>query len=218
MASAGPASEALENELSVPGKESWEANVEIAELYKGTGGDTSPLVSVATLPEGESFDSPAVQVDGVPKIGPNRRVLAGSSWSRQTTVFRHFWLQESGPFTLDLSEPSVNGQGVGRQLDTPQENPSRRPRSPGLAESPFLTARAGRRFDKAAGARSPSHRSRSRKGSGRQTNHLLRYWPQVVYRNAVAYEGDPADPRQRLGRALAVIQLTEKPHRLKTRQ
>ena len=35
----------------------------IARDYGGTGGDTSPLVPVVTLPEGTSVDSPAVQHD-----------------------------------------------------------------------------------------------------------------------------------------------------------
>ena len=60
---AGPASEALDQEFSVPEKEGWETNVAIAEQYKGTGGDTAPLVPVVTLPEGESVDSSAIKAD-----------------------------------------------------------------------------------------------------------------------------------------------------------
>jgi len=63
MAAAGPATDALEPEFSVPDKEGWETNVAIAERYRGTGGDTSPLVPVVTLPQGESVDSPAVRSD-----------------------------------------------------------------------------------------------------------------------------------------------------------
>jgi RND superfamily putative drug exporter len=63
MAAAGPASDALEPEFSVPDKEGWETNQVIAERYQGTGGDTAPLVPVVTLPEGESVDSAAVQSD-----------------------------------------------------------------------------------------------------------------------------------------------------------
>jgi putative drug exporter of the RND superfamily len=58
---AGPASDALESEFSVPDKEGWETNVEIADRYRGTGGDTAPLVPVVTLPRGESVDSPGVR-------------------------------------------------------------------------------------------------------------------------------------------------------------
>ncbi len=62
-AAAGPATDALEPEFSVPNKEGWETNVAIAERYRGTGGDTAPLVPVVTLPEGQSVDSPAVRSD-----------------------------------------------------------------------------------------------------------------------------------------------------------
>jgi putative drug exporter of the RND superfamily len=61
-AAAGPASEALDLDFTVPDKEGWETNVAIAEQY-GTGGDTVPFVPVVTLPEGKSVDSPGVQAD-----------------------------------------------------------------------------------------------------------------------------------------------------------
>ena len=63
MAAAGPASDALEPEFSVPDKEGWETNVAIAAQYQGTGGDTVPLIPVTTLPAGQSIDSPAVKAD-----------------------------------------------------------------------------------------------------------------------------------------------------------
>ena len=49
---AGPASRALNQKFSVPNKEGWETNVAIAAKYNGTGGDTSPLLPVVTLPAG----------------------------------------------------------------------------------------------------------------------------------------------------------------------
>jgi uncharacterized membrane protein YdfJ with MMPL/SSD domain len=50
MMAAGPATDALEPEFSVPDKEGWETNQVIAQRYGETGGDTSPLVPVVTLP------------------------------------------------------------------------------------------------------------------------------------------------------------------------
>jgi putative drug exporter of the RND superfamily len=63
IAAAGPASDALDPEFSVPDKEGWETNVEIAKRYQGTGGDTVPLLPVVTLPQGETVDSPEVRSD-----------------------------------------------------------------------------------------------------------------------------------------------------------
>ena len=63
MAAAGPASDALDQKFSVPNKEGWETNVEIAQQYGGTGGDSSPLLPVVTLPPGKTVDSPGVRKD-----------------------------------------------------------------------------------------------------------------------------------------------------------
>ena len=92
VAAAGPASEALDPEFSVPDKEGWETNVEIAARYQGTGGDTAPLVPVVTLPEGESVDSPAVQADlaeidsRLAEALPNARIASYASTGDQTFV------------------------------------------------------------------------------------------------------------------------------------
>jgi putative drug exporter of the RND superfamily len=63
VTAAGPASDALEPEFSVPDKEGWETNVAIAERYGGTGGDNSPLLPVVTLPKGKTVNSPGVKRD-----------------------------------------------------------------------------------------------------------------------------------------------------------
>src|SRR5688572_194987 len=63
MMAAGPATDARENEVSVPDKAGWESNEEIAAIYNGTGRDSAPVMPVVTLPEGESVDSPGVQAD-----------------------------------------------------------------------------------------------------------------------------------------------------------
>ncbi len=60
MASAGPASEALKQKFSVPGKEGWEANQQIQREFHGTGGASAPLLAVVTLPGSTSIDSPTV--------------------------------------------------------------------------------------------------------------------------------------------------------------
>jgi RND superfamily putative drug exporter len=55
-----PASDALSEEFTVPGREAFEANREIASVY-GSGGDVAPIVPVVTLPEGTTFDAPGVK-------------------------------------------------------------------------------------------------------------------------------------------------------------
>ena len=48
--------DALESEFSVPGKESWETNVAIAQQYGGDRNGTAPLLPVVTLPKGETME------------------------------------------------------------------------------------------------------------------------------------------------------------------
>ena len=61
IATAGAATKAMDQKFSVPGKEGWETNQEIARHYRGTGGNGAPLVPVVTLPAGRSADDPAVR-------------------------------------------------------------------------------------------------------------------------------------------------------------
>src|SRR5438067_7421251 len=49
-ATSGAATKAMKQKFSVPGKEAWETNVAIARIYHGTGGNSSPLIPVVTLP------------------------------------------------------------------------------------------------------------------------------------------------------------------------
>jgi RND superfamily putative drug exporter len=89
---AGPASRALEAEFSVPDKEGWETNVAIADRYRGTGGDTAPLVPVVTLPEGATVESPGVMEDlrridaRLDNALPNSRIASYASTGDHTFV------------------------------------------------------------------------------------------------------------------------------------
>jgi RND superfamily putative drug exporter len=61
MASAGSATKALKQKISVPGKEGWVTNEQIKRDFHATGGNASPLLAVVTLPAGASVDSSAAQ-------------------------------------------------------------------------------------------------------------------------------------------------------------
>src|SRR6266496_6221933 len=56
-AASGPASKALKQKFSVPGKEGWQTNQQIAKLYKGTGDNSAPLIPVVKLPAGATAQS-----------------------------------------------------------------------------------------------------------------------------------------------------------------
>jgi RND superfamily putative drug exporter len=60
FAAIGPAGKSLSQQFSVPGREGFETNRQIAEIY-GNGGDVAPLVPVVRLPRGTTVDSRGVK-------------------------------------------------------------------------------------------------------------------------------------------------------------
>ena len=79
MASAGSATKALKQKFSVPGKEGWVANQAIASTFRGTGGNTAPLLPVVTLPAGTTVTSPGVRAQ---LLALEARVKAGLPGAR----------------------------------------------------------------------------------------------------------------------------------------
>ncbi len=61
MVSADSATKALKQKISVPGKEGWVTNEQIKRDFHATGGNSSPLLAVVTLPAGASVDSATTQ-------------------------------------------------------------------------------------------------------------------------------------------------------------
>ena len=87
-----PAAAALSKEISsVPGREGFETNREIAALY-GNGGNVAPIVPVVTLPEGTTVDSPGVTkqldaaLDRVQAALPVARIASYASTGDRTFV------------------------------------------------------------------------------------------------------------------------------------
>jgi RND superfamily putative drug exporter len=130
---AGPASEALDQDFSVPGKEGWETNEEINERYAGTAADSAPLVPVVTLPEGQTVDSPEARAQlaeidrRIQKALPNGAARVASyastgddafvSDDRRTTFAIVHWRAETTGFesdtaTQDKVKDAVEGVSV----------------------------------------------------------------------------------------------------------
>jgi RND superfamily putative drug exporter len=61
VVSASSATKALKQKFSVPGKEGWVTNQQIAHDFRGTGGNSAPQLAVVTLPAGRSASSPTVK-------------------------------------------------------------------------------------------------------------------------------------------------------------
>ncbi|MHB8531563.1 MAG: MMPL family transporter [Solirubrobacteraceae bacterium] len=77
-ASAGSATKALKQKFSVPGKEGWVTNQQIVRRFGGTGGNTSPLLPVVTLPAGKTVSSPGVRGELLGLEARLKQILPGS--------------------------------------------------------------------------------------------------------------------------------------------
>jgi RND superfamily putative drug exporter len=120
MAAAGPASEALDQRFSVPGKEGWEASQDILQLF-GNGGETLPIMPVVELPEGKTVDSPGVRAElqRVEQIAakalPNPRVAGfGSTGDRA-------FVSEDGRVAFVYAFPPRSDDPFGANTDAMQD-------------------------------------------------------------------------------------------------
>jgi RND superfamily putative drug exporter len=106
VAAAGPASDALEPEFSVPNKEGWETNVSIDERYRGTGGEAPPLIPVVELPEGERVDSPQVKRDLAAIDARLERALPQSRIASYASTGDRTFVSDDGRTTFAIVHPT----------------------------------------------------------------------------------------------------------------
>src|SRR3954451_19623673 len=80
-AASGPASKAMDQKFSVPGREGWEANKAIEQTFKGTGGNSAPLVPVVQLMDtaADSRSELAALETKIKKAVPGTRVAGYGS-------------------------------------------------------------------------------------------------------------------------------------------
>jgi RND superfamily putative drug exporter len=120
IGTAGPASEALDQRFSVPGREGWETSQDIVRLY-GNGGESYPFVAVAKLPEGKTVDSPGVRaeltrVEEVARKSQPRGRIAGFG----TTGDRAF-VSEDGRTAFVYVFPTRSDDPFGANIDAVRE-------------------------------------------------------------------------------------------------
>ena len=105
MASAGSATKSLKQKFSVPGKEGWVTNQQIAHTFHGTGGNSAPLLPVVTLPAGTSAASPAVQTELRAVEARLERTLPGSRMAGYATTRNSAFLSKDGRTTFIVAYP-----------------------------------------------------------------------------------------------------------------
>jgi RND superfamily putative drug exporter len=105
MASAGPATKALKQKFSVPGKEGWVTNQQIARQFHGTGGNSAPLLPVVTLPAGQSLRSPSVRAELGAVEARLAQTLPGSRTASYLTTGNPAFVSKDGRTTFIVAYP-----------------------------------------------------------------------------------------------------------------
>ena len=112
VAAVGPASNALQNDPSVPHKEGWATNAAIAERYGADPAGTSPLLPVVALPRGETVRSPRVRADLERLDARLRRALPGARIASYASTGDKTFLSPDGRtiFALVYPRPDPSSQ------------------------------------------------------------------------------------------------------------
>src|SRR5437870_8150867 len=105
VASAGSATKALKQKFSVPGKEGWVTNQQIAREFHGTGGDHAPLLPVVTLPAGRSVDSAGVRGELRALEARFEQVLPGSRQAGYASTGSRAFVSADGRTTFIIAYP-----------------------------------------------------------------------------------------------------------------
>jgi putative drug exporter of the RND superfamily len=105
-ASAGSASKALKQKFSVPGKEGWITNQAINRHFNGTGGNTSPLLPVVTLPAGGSVTAPGLGPELAALEADVRRALPGARVAGYAGTHDGAFVSPDGRTTFILAYPA----------------------------------------------------------------------------------------------------------------
>jgi RND superfamily putative drug exporter len=112
LAAAGPATDALKAEFSIPDKESWKTNSAIAERYGTTRNGGTPLLPVVVLPAGQTVSSPEVRADLRRLDVRLERALPGARIASYASTGDRTFVSNDGRtvFALVYPRPDPDGQ------------------------------------------------------------------------------------------------------------
>jgi RND superfamily putative drug exporter len=108
MVSAGSATQALKQKFSVPGREGWVTNQQIARDFRGTGGNTAPLLPVVTLPAGRTVNSPGVRAALASLEARVGRILPGSRVAGYASTGNRAFVSADGRTTFVVAYPPLD--------------------------------------------------------------------------------------------------------------
>jgi putative drug exporter of the RND superfamily len=109
-----PAGKALSQEFNVPGREGFETNQVLDEIY-GAGGDVAPLVPVVTLPQGKTVDSPGVSTQLDAALARVEAALPGAMTTSYASTRDRAFVSDDGRTTFALVYiPALGGVDPGK--------------------------------------------------------------------------------------------------------
>src|SRR5688572_16264192 len=101
FAAIGPAGSALSQQFNVPGREGFETNEKLAEIY-GAGGDVAPIVPVVTLPAGQTVDSPGIRMQLDAALAKVESTLPGAMSASYASTGDRAFVSADGRTTFAL--------------------------------------------------------------------------------------------------------------------
>ncbi len=112
IATVGKSTGAFSNKFSVPGREGFQTNQRIAQLYH-QGGNYAPLVPVVTLPAGTSVSSPAVRA-GLESVAARlRAAIPGTRTASFASTGSRAFVSADGRTTFVLAYPPPDNEAFG---------------------------------------------------------------------------------------------------------
>ncbi|HEY6779777.1 MAG TPA: MMPL family transporter, partial [Thermoleophilaceae bacterium] len=116
----GPASKALDQRFSVPGREGWETSEEILRVY-GNGGESPPLVPVVTLPEGSNVRAPGVRAELLKVEARAKRAVPGSRVAGFASTGSPAFVSENGRTTFVYVFPRRSDDAFAGNVDAQRD-------------------------------------------------------------------------------------------------
>ncbi len=123
IGTSGAASDAMDQKFSNPGKEGWETSQLIMREYRGTGGDSAPLVPVVQLPQGQKASDPAVKAELERVEQRLAKTLPGARIAGYASTDDDAFVSKDGRTTFILAYPrpdpeSIFGENTEAEKDT----------------------------------------------------------------------------------------------------
>jgi putative drug exporter of the RND superfamily len=115
FAAVSPAGKALSQEFNVPGREGFETNEKLGEIY-GNGGDVAPIVPVVRLPPGKTVDSPGITGELDAALAKVEAAIPGAMSASYASTHDRAFVSDDGRTTFALVYiPALGGVNPGQE-------------------------------------------------------------------------------------------------------